>query len=316
MLTVAEKVTPKNHVGFKRVLVATDFSEASRKALAHALRIARRFAGDITLVHAIAPAGAYQPIPMDPLPRELDRQLLQAEEEMTSLVKQQAIKDVPCHTVVQEGRVWDVLSTLMQEEHADLIVVGTHGRGGLKKIVLGSIAEQVVRLADSPVLTVGPQVPDPPSGEQSFSTILFATDFGPASAKAFPYALSLAEEYAAKLILLHVVPLPVMGPGAFGASEYAANELIQWESRVQEDSAQKLRDLIPPDAALACEPEYVVGTNFVPDGILSCAETNKADLIVMGVNAAGSARIASHFPWDLTHEVVCRANCPVLTVRV
>lgn len=313
MLTVAERAEPKNHIGFKRVLVATDFSDASRKALAHALQIARGFNGAITLVHAIAPAGAYQPIPMDPLPRELDRQLLQAEEEMATLVKEEPLKNVPYRTVVQEGRVRDVFSSLIVEEHPDLIVVGTHGRGGLKKIVLGSVAEQIVRLADCPVLTVGPHAPEASPGARRFSTILFCTDFGPASSKAFPYALSLAEEYGAKLVLLHVVPLP---SAAFGASEYAANELIQWEAQVQEESAKKLRDLIPRDAALACEPEYVVGTNFVPDGILRTAETHKPDLIVMGVNAAGSARLASHFPWDLTHEVMCRANCPVLTIRV
>ena len=96
----------------------------------------------------------------------------------------------------------------MVGRHAiDLIVLGSHGKHGLKKLVLGSAAEQIFRHADCPVLTVGPKVVAPGPGEVAFKHILFATDFSAGSLRALPYALSLAEENQARLALLHVTPL-------------------------------------------------------------------------------------------------------------
>jgi nucleotide-binding universal stress UspA family protein len=106
-----------------------------------------------------------------------------------------------------------------------------------------------------------------------------------------------------------------MGPAAYAAGEFAAGELSQWETRLEHDSVERLHALLPADANLACDPEYLVERNFVPEGILNVAASRKADLIVMGVNAASAARLSSHFPWNVAHEVICRAGCPVLTVR-
>jgi len=107
----------------------------------------------------------------------------------------------------------------------------------------------------------------------------------------------------------------VVGTAAYAAGEFAASELAQWEFRMQEDSEEKLRKLVPRDAALAQAPEYVISRNFVPDGILGMAETHNADLIVMGVNPTSSPRLRSHFPWSLDFAVICQADCPVLTVK-
>jgi nucleotide-binding universal stress UspA family protein len=113
---------------------------------------------------------------------------------------------------------------------------------------------------------------------------------------------------------LNVIPL-VVGTAAYAAGEFAASEVAEWESRIQEDSGDNLRKLVPPDVQLAQAPEYVVSRNFVPDGILGIAAIHHAELIVMGVNQRSSPRLASHFPWSVAHEVICRANRPVLTVR-
>jgi nucleotide-binding universal stress UspA family protein len=249
------------------------------------------------------------------LPRELDRQLIAAEESMSCLIEQVRMSDVPHRSVIHEAEVWDFLTQVINDQHPDLIVLGTHGREGLKKLVLGSTAEQVVRSAEIPALTVGPHVAEPTDSRRAFHNIVFATDFGPASDKALPYALSVAEDYGSKLVLLHVIPMVAIGTAAYAAGEFAASELAQWESRVEEDSTKKLRALIPGDARLSAEPEYVISRNFVPEGILGVAATHKADLIVMGVNKASSPRLASHLPWSVAHEVICRANCPVLTVN-
>jgi nucleotide-binding universal stress UspA family protein len=315
MSTLAQIHRQKRSVGFKHVLVATDFSHASRRALAYAIAIARRYSSALSILHAILPEPR-DPIPLEALPRELNRRLLEAEQEMKNLSEEAQIDDLNHHVLLDRGRVWDVLGSVIQRESVDLLVLGTHGRSGLKKLALGSVAEQVLRLAPCPVLTIGPHVPPASSGPVEFRRILFATDFGAAANKAFPYALSLAEDCQAKLVLLHMVPpMPVadLGPAAYGPSCYAAEEYTNWQRATRDDSMRKLRKLIPPSPELAAEPEYVVGLDFLPEGILEIAAAHRIELIVMGANRTTSPRMAAHMPWALTHEVICRAKCPVLT---
>lgn len=315
MSALAQIHHQKQGVGFKRVLIATDFSDASRQALAYAIAIARRYSAALSVVHAIVPEPR-QPTPLEALPRERNRRRLEAEQEMKNLGEEARIDDLNHHVLIEPGRVWDVLGSVIQRESVDLLVLGTHGRGGLKKLALGSVAEEVLRLAPCPVLTVGPHVLPAGLGPVEFRGILFATDFGAAANKAFPYALSLAEDCQAKLVLLHMVPpMPVadLGPAAYGPSCYAAEEYTNWQRATRDESMRKLRKLLPPSAGLAAEPEYVAGTDFLPEGILEIAAAHRIELIVMGANPTTSPRMAAHISWALTHEIICRAKCPVLT---
>lgn len=316
MSTATQIRDQKQAITFRQIVVATDFSDASRRALDYALSIARRYGSMLSVVNAIPPEPRDQ-IPLDALPRELNRPWLEAEREMETLGKQACIQDVQHHLLLKQGQVWDVLSAVIQSEDVDLLVLGTHGRGGLKKIALGSVAEQVLRLAKCPVLTVGPHVLPAGPGTIEFRRILFAADFGPASTKAFPYALSLAEDYQAKLVLLHMVspmPGPIAGPAAYAPSAYAAEKFMDWQRTMRDESAKKLKQMIPLEAKLALEPEYLAGMDFLPEGILTTAAAYKVDLIVMGANRTASPRVAAHMPWALTHEVIRNAQCPVLTV--
>jgi nucleotide-binding universal stress UspA family protein len=316
MSTVAQ-VREETKTDFKRILMATDFSAASRRALAYALAIARRYGSEISVVHAVPPEPR-DSVPLDHVPRELNRKRLDAEQEMQRLEIEAQLKEFTYATVLEEGAVWDVLSPIIEREEIGLLVLGTHGRGALKKLALGSVAEQVLRSAACPVLTAGPKAELPKSDVADFKTILFATDFGPASASAFPYALFLAEDFGAKLVLLHMLP-PVsvfdIGPSAFGVASYSSEDVTDWHREAREQSMSKLRGLIAEDARLASEPEYRVETSFLPEGILNVADNYDADLIVMGANRTRSARLASHIPWAVTHDVLCEARCPVLTVR-
>jgi nucleotide-binding universal stress UspA family protein len=302
-------------VGFKSVLIATDFSPASERALAYALPIVRRYHALLSILHAILPE-TREPITWDPLPPELNRQRLVAEQQMLRIAQEARIKDLHPHMVLEQGPVWDVISSVIQREETDLLVLGTHGRGGLKKLALGSVAEEVLRRVACPVLTIGPNVVPAELGKAEFSRILFATDFGPASARAFPYALLLAEDWQAKLIVLHMVmPMPVadIGPAAYGPGAYAAQE-TKWRATMTEESLAKLRKLVPSDTKLTCPPEYAVGMDFLPEGILATAAAHNAELIVMGANRTPSPRLAAHMPWTLTHDIISAARCPVLTV--
>jgi nucleotide-binding universal stress UspA family protein len=316
MATLAEIPTGNRCARFKHVLVATDFSDASERALTYATAIALGCGSDVFVVHAIQPEPR-EPIPLEPFPRELNRRRLEAEERMSQLREKAQINNLPHHLLLEQGRAWDVLARVIQREQVDLLVLGTRGRRGLRKLTSGSVAEEVLRRSPCPVLTVGPHVPPVDSNTLKFKRILFATDFGPASAKAFPYALSLAEDHHSQLVLLHMMsPLLAtdLGPPAYGPSTYAATEFTVWQRTMRKESVRKLKELLPANAQLVAEPECVTGTDFLPEGILETATTRGVDLIVMGANRTSSPRIAAHMPWTLIHEVICRATCPVLTV--
>lgn len=307
---VVEKLEQKR-AGFKHVLVATDFSPASERAMEWALAIASRDGAQLTLAHALAPEPR-EFVPMDS-PRELDGPRLKAEERMQQLAKKVTSNGITCHMRIERGRAGGVVASFMEREGADLIVLGTHGREGIRKVALGSVAEEVLRQAKCPVLTVGPRVAAFP---KDIRRIVFATDFGPASAKAFPYALSIAEGQSAKLVMVHMFPLlPAIVGTSYAPAVCGATELVEWQTEARQEGLKKLKELIPPGTNLAVPPEFVVATDFLPEGILLAAKLHDADLIVMGANRAESARLASHIPWAVTYHVIAEAKCPVLTVR-
>jgi len=315
MSTMAQ-IHDQKTIAFKHVLMATDFSDASKRALDFAVAITRRHGSELFVVHAI-PAEPIDRIPIGPLPRELDRHMLDAEKQMKHLEQQTAFEDVIHHLVLERGDVWEVLASEIQRNNVDLLILGTRGRGGLKKLALGSVAEEVLHLASCPVLTVGPHVPPAGADVPDFKRILFATDFGPASSRALSYALSQAVNCRSKLFLLHMVPpMPAanLGPAAYGPSAYAAEDFTNWQRTMRAESLRKLKEMIPSGTELAVEPEYLTGMDFLPEGILDMVAARNIDLIVMGANRISSPRIAAHIPWALTHEVLCHAKCPVLTV--
>lgn len=304
-------------ISFKRILFATDFTDASNRALNHAVAFAKRYDAELLVVHAVAPEPR-EPVPLDPLPRELDAEWMEADQEMARLAKSAAFDGVAHKEIVRRGDVVDVIADVIRKQKCDLLLTGTHGRRGLAKIALGSIAEQILHMTECPVLTVGPGVPAIPKDGIKISKILFATDFGPASQKAFPYALAFANSFHAKLVLLHMIePMPAseVTPAAYGPPAYAAEEFSKWEEKRIRESQKRLQALAE-NVDLPFAPVLQVGTDLVPEGILEAAKSAESDLIVMGVNHTDSPKLASHFPWVLTSEVIRKAKCPVLTVCV
>jgi len=302
-----QKVPQEATVSFKNILLATDFSDASEKAFKFATAIARLHSSKIYLVHVIPP-GSNSLIPQIPGHRLRH----EAEREMETLASRSEFKQIAHETVLRVGSVWSVLSAVIRGQNIELVVLGTHGRGGLKKLVLGSVAEEVVRRAGCPVITVGPHIDAPLSTTGEIHRILFTSDFHPASAKALDYALLLANQSQAKLILLHVMPpagLPE--PGVTFFNEAAINE---WQAKVIATAKEKLEKLLPPYAKLWSEPEYAVGFDFTAEGILKVADERMADLIIMGANRPMSAKLSAHLLRAVTYEVIRHAKCPVLTV--
>ena len=315
MSTVAMPQEQTKRMRFKHILMATDFSITSCRALAYALAMARYYGSEITIVHAIPPK-PHEPIPMDASPGEMNREQLQAKEKLRRLAEEAGIREVRHKAEAMRGNVADVLSSIIERDHSDLLVLGTHGRGAVKTLALGSFAEQALRTASCPVLTVGPHVSESATEVVSFRSILFATDFGPASGRAVPVAFALAEDHRAKLVLFHIpppVPVEEIGPAAYLPGEHVSEDPMAW--RVREETLRNLNGLIPADSKLVSRPAYIGEASFVPDGILDAAKIYRSDLIVMGAKQTRSPRMAAHFPWAVIHGVLCGAKCPVLTVR-
>ena len=175
--------------------------------------------------------------------------------------------------------------------------MGTQGHGGIKKLVLGSTAEKVIRHATCPVLTVGPHVQL--ASLNRFGHVLYASDFSSGSMRALTYALSLAEEDRAELTLLHVIE----------SSPVSESELLEWKQQDRE----KLSQMVPLAANLADKPEIEIEIGIPEVEIIRLADTRKADLIVMGCHSGGA--VSTHLPWTTLHHVLQHAHCPVLTVR-
>ena len=139
--------------------------------------------------------------------RDAEQIKLFANQQIPALMRSESLKDVKHKELIEQGEVPEVLSKLVRKYGIDLIVIGTGGRKGLGKLLLGSVAEEVFRNAECPVLTVGPHATRWKI-DGNLQHILFATDFGPESLHGLPYAISLAEENRARLTLLHVAPEP------------------------------------------------------------------------------------------------------------
>lgn len=286
-------------VSIKRILVGVDFSETSEKALDHAVAIARRYGAKIYLAHVISSVGFHlAPYESCVLASKLALQDLKRLE--ARLVRKGVLAGLEHDVFVSIGDLWTEIKRLTSTEKLDLIVVGTHGRTGFSRVVMGSAAEAVFRHASRPVLTVGPCVPSGPMTVAARRRILYATDFSHESAQALPWALSLAQEHGAELTLLHVV-------------EALDGKTQHDMARVATALEQRLRALVPSgfSSKVACKAEVEFGP--IAEGVIQVANTQSSDLIVMGLKPR--AAFANHLPWLHAYRIVSEACCPVLTVR-
>jgi nucleotide-binding universal stress UspA family protein len=291
-----------SRVLLKRLLFLTDFSEPSEAALPFGVEIARSYGAKIQVLHvAVPPAYVYATPEM--AASAIEREEESVEAEMQRLESQ--LLNLPHETTVERGtRVWPAVERAIRDFQIDLIVLGTHGRTGAQKLLMGSVAEEIFRRSPVPVLTIGPEVRRGLHSDARFHRVLCPTDFTPESVAAAPYAVSFAQENEAKLVLLHVIPRnpeeDAARPGELSVA----------------DALHGLTEMIPKEAELWCRPEPAVEYGDPARRILEASKERGVDLIVMGVRqAVGRLIAATHLERNTAHKVVAHAICPVLTVR-
>jgi nucleotide-binding universal stress UspA family protein len=303
-------------IDIRRILCPTDFSEASRHALDHAAALARWYEASVHVlyVHPIVVVPTYGPgVPLLPgaLLSPQDRQAV--EQNLLDWVQQEIGTGIHVECDVREGETANEIVQTVSERAADLVVLGTHGRAGLERFAMGSVAEKVLRKATCPVMTVPPRVGDVvPVPSSLFRRVLCAIDFSDSSMRALEYAVSLAQEAGGQLTLMHVVELLPEDVGL--ESSWATQRTVADYVAAARTSGQARLEAAVPDAARQyCEVETVLGSGKPYREILREAAARQSDLLVLGVHGRN--------PFDLlvfgstAQQVVRRADCPVLTVR-
>ncbi|MBI2677701.1 MAG: universal stress protein [Candidatus Koribacter versatilis] len=289
--------TKAARVAIKNILLPTDFSPQAQVAAGYAKLLAERYGSAIHAVHVFSP-DLYGALPPENLALAAMRLRCDMHDRMEAL--HERFRGVTHDTYITEGALWPQLEKVIETQAIDLIALGSAGRRGLERVVLGSAAEEILRRAKCPVLTVGPNSAE--ANDESFQHILFATDLASPEAKAASFAVSLAQEYGSQLTLAHVLEANKYESGA----DY---------DRVNAYCAEQLRALVPAEAELWCEPEIVLESGEAVGRILAISEERPTGLIVIGAHRTQHPAAATHFRDSVAARVIRNARCPVLTVR-
>lgn len=279
----------------RNILFAMDFSVGSLRAFPFAAGIAMRFGGKLFVAH-VSPPEDYEAMPLKQQ-ASMDK-LLRAAAEAGLNEPPGALGKIPHELLFEHGGISARLLKTAEKCKIDLIVIGTHGWRGIKKLLRGSTAEEIACVATKPVLMVGPKV----SSRPDFKLILYTTDFLAAAGNALPYALSLARTYGSQLLVLHV-------------NDWNSHEL---PNEAASKTLNFLREHLTEQGLEELRQGHNIIVDFGPraDRILEHAVAREADLIIMGLHQRDNvrARIAAHLPGSSVYDVVSQAGCPVLTV--
>jgi nucleotide-binding universal stress UspA family protein len=292
-------------IKLRNILYLTDFSEPSEAALLYAVTLARGYGAKVHALHILLPT----PYPYAYAAPGLTAAALEAEEENAKAEMQKVesqLAGLQHETNIERGTsIWPGVEQAIQEGNIDLVVVGTHGRTGVDKLLLGSVAEEIFRRSRVPVMTIGPNARGNVHNGARFHRVLFATDLTAESLAGAPYAVSLAQENQARLLSLLVIRKPER-------ATTDDNRLVELSAA---EAMHRLYEIVPSDAKLEFPPEVAVDYGEPAERIVEIARQRAADLIVLGVRKVSHIGAATHLERATAHKVVAHALCPVLTVR-
>jgi nucleotide-binding universal stress UspA family protein len=271
-----------------------DFSPSSVMALHYARVFAREHGVQVHTLHVSGPDN-YQLLCPEAFAATFREMPLSATND--SDVLQGLLKGLPSEVPLHGSRIWEVIADVAARNEIDLLILGTHARTGLPKLLLGSVAEEVFRDVPCPVLTVGADVKEPPAALK-IEKILLATD-GSLHSSAPAYATSFCAKFDAQLTVLHV-------DAKYGLAS---------TGMVLAQLKENLQSVAPKMAELPHKPVLLIEEGEPADKILQVASNSGVDVIVLGAHHPRNPRAAAHLPWATTARVIAGAKCPVLTVR-
>jgi nucleotide-binding universal stress UspA family protein len=278
----------------KVVLCPVDFSEQSAAALRVAGVIAESLRAEVVVLHVqrLETPVYFTSAQTKALEAQLRRSVRAANKHANEFAKKHLSPKVARRIMVVENQPVSAILKTQKDMGANLIAMGTHGRGGLARIRMGSIAESVLHHAKIPVLTVGPHATIPASLNAPLRRILCPVNFNPSSQVALEHAAALAAATGAELVVAHIEEAPL--------------------GKVAQDSLQRLCEWIPAGVRSRCTVSDVVKQGSAAEQIMEVAKQSQADLLVTG---AQPSKFLGSDLWGSTTELVIRgAPCPVLSV--
>jgi nucleotide-binding universal stress UspA family protein len=279
-------------VTFEHILVPTDFSETSQRALEYAKIIARQNNSELLLVHVNPPINLVTP----PETAWIDESEVQTrqEEQMEQSGAALRSEGFRARAISLTGPLYDELLSAIKQYKVDLIVMGTHGKKGLERLLIGSDAEAMLRQARCPVLSVGPAVPDLKDKTWRIHEVICATTLEPRAAEVAAFAHKLAAQHEAELVLLHV-------------KNADSEEDVDWVS-----FEEAFHQYVPEDLGKCSWLRTRLASTAPGVSIVDLAKERGSDLIVMGARPASS--MATHLPLGTAAKVLVDAPCPVMTI--
>ena len=294
---------------FKNILCATDFSDFSNRTVKYGIALSNEFDSKLFVCHIIdlSSVAIYGEFQLDPVGLQ-DRIMNDANEQLQELIGGQQINWEP---LISVGHAADEISRIVEEQNIDLVISATRGRSGLKRLILGSVTERLMRTLSCPLLVVhSPDKAFVASDDQEviINRILIGCDFSPDSDVAFEHGLSLAQEFQSELHLAHVIETSIYQQ--LHKTESPVEEELQQE--IQTRLIQKLQDMVPEEARNWCKPQTSLLDGHPYEELVNYAVKNKIDMIVLGTR--GHGLVKSLLVGSTTDRVVRNAPCPVLSV--
>ncbi len=297
-------------IQLKSIICSTDFSDYSNHAVPYGIGLAKKFGAKLYMCHVIDLSSITLYADTITYPGEQQNLIMNhTHEQLKQLVDEEPIDWEPLVTV---GHAADEIARMAEEKTVDLVVAATHGRSGLKRLILGSVTGRLMQSLPCPLLVVRSTEPGfaaSPSQETMFQRILVGCDFSPDSILAFQYGLSLAQDFQSELHLAHVIEPPVY-KDLLKPSKEPAEELQQ---DLRDQLNKKLTDMVPEEAHIWCTLKTILLAGQPNEELTKYALVNDVDLIVLGVR--GHSLVETLFVGSTTDRVVRRASCPVLSVR-
>jgi nucleotide-binding universal stress UspA family protein len=293
-------------IPFRTILVAADFSESSRDAFRVACSLARQDKTRVFVVHVmeqryVPESPVYvgqQTVQFRAVPRDSSEH-----DSVKQRLREAYVPDQPLDVQyrMKEGDAAEQILRSSEKLRCDLVVMGTHGRTGLSRLLAGSIAEKVLRNARCPVLALRRQETPPRGGP--IRVILHPTDFSDSSGTSLHAARLLARDAGARLVLLHVTPPELVLEGT----------LAGVDPQAERDSLETIRGRADgPD--LKSPVEARLGQGGAAAEIVRVAREIESDLIVMGTH--GRTGLARALTGSVAEAVLRDAPCPVLAMKV
>jgi nucleotide-binding universal stress UspA family protein len=293
----------------KRILCATDFSDFSNHAIPYGIALAREFRAKLYVSHVIdLSSSAIYGEAVFALEEQQTRMTNYAHKEMSRLMGQETLDWEPLITV---GNPANEIARLAADKQVDLAIAASHGRSGLKRVILGSVTERLMRTLPCPLWVVrSPELGFATAASQAIQIkkLLVGCDFSPDSGLAFEYGLSLAQEFQAELHLAHVVEPPLyddlIKPSESGKT---------FGQKLRKTVQEKLAAMVPEEARTWCNPVTALLAGQPHEELVKYAVVNGMDLIVLGVR--GHSLVETLFVGSTTDRVLRNSPCPVLSVQ-